>query len=70
MGPMTNRVKVRIYFYGLTIEINNFAFEVKVILGLKSTIPDGRPACLTDGEAVNRTSYSPVGAGAELGNNV
>ena len=32
----------QIYFYGLTIEINNFAFEVKVILGLKSTIPDGR----------------------------
>ena len=40
MGPMTNRVKVRIYFYGLTIEINNFAFEVKVILGMESTIPD------------------------------
>ena len=52
------------------IEINNFAFEVKVILGLESTIPEGRPAGLPDGEAGNRTSYSPVGAGtgAELGN--
>ena len=56
------------------IETNNFAFEVKVILGLESTIPEGRPdgrtACRPDGEAGNRTSYSPVGAGtgAELGN--
>ena len=41
MGPLTNRVKVRIYFYGLTIEINNFAFEVKVILGLDSTLLGG-----------------------------
>ena len=37
MAPLTNRVKVRIYFYALTIEINNFAFDVKVILGLEST---------------------------------
>ena len=32
---MANSVK------GLTIETNNFAFEVKVILGLESTCPDG-----------------------------
>ena len=37
MGTLANRIKVRIYFCGLTIEINNFAFEVKVTLGLKST---------------------------------
>ena len=37
MAPMTNRVKVRRYILGLTIETNNFAFEVKVILGLDST---------------------------------
>ena len=37
MEPLTNRVKVRIYFSDLTIETNNFAFEVKVILGLEST---------------------------------
>ena len=36
MDPLTTRVKVRIYFYGLTIEINNFAFDVKVILGLEN----------------------------------
>ena len=57
MGPMTNRVKFQIYFFGLNIDINNFAFdisrayganqtnnfasEVKVILGLESTCPDG-----------------------------
>ena len=42
MAPMTNSVKVYKCFQGLTIEINNFAFEVKVVLGLVSTIPDGR----------------------------
>ena len=31
---MINRVKLLRYFYGLIIETNNFAFEVKVILGL------------------------------------
>ena len=57
------------------METNNFAFKVKVIFSLESTIPEGRTACRTagwlDGEAGNRTSYSPVGAGtgAELGNN-
>ena len=42
-----------------------------MIQGLESTIPEGRLAGLPDGEAGNRTSYSPVGAGtgAELGNN-
>ena len=37
MAPMTNRVKVSKHFLGLSIETNNFAFEVKVILGLEST---------------------------------
>ena len=48
-----------------TIEVNNFIFEVKVILG-SGKYHSGRP----DGEAGNRTSYSPVvaGTGAELGN--
>ena len=41
MVPKTNRGKVWKYFQGLTIETNNFAFEVKVILGLESTRPDG-----------------------------
>ena len=36
------------WFLSLIIEINNFAFEVKVILGLESTIPEGRPACPMD----------------------
>ena len=70
MGPLSNRFKIQIYFYSLTFDISNFASEAKVILGLKSTIPDGQPAGLPDREAGNRTSYSPVGAwtGAELGN--
>ena len=39
------------------------------MLGLESTIPDGRRP---DGEAENRASCSPVeaGAGAELGKNL
>ena len=37
MGPLTNRVDIRMYLYGLAIEPNNFAFEVKVMLGLEST---------------------------------
>ena len=41
MAPMANSVKVKKYFKGLNIETNNFAFEVKVILGLGSTCPDG-----------------------------
>ena len=41
MEPLINRVKVRIYFCGLTIETNNFAFDVKVILGLESTLLGG-----------------------------
>ena len=71
---MTNRVEVWRYFYVHTIEIDNLAFAIKVILDLKNTIPDCRPAgwraCRTDGEAGIRTSYSPVGDGtrAELGN--
>ena len=39
MATTANAVKVRRYFYGLTIEANNFAFEIKVILCLKSTHP-------------------------------
>ena len=38
MGPLTNRVQVQIYFYGLSIEMDNFAFDVKVIQGLESTL--------------------------------
>ena len=38
---MTNRVKVWKYFQGLTIETNNYAFEVKFIPCLESTRLDG-----------------------------
>ena len=41
MAPMTNRVKVRRYFWGLTIDTNNFAFEVKVDFDLNYTFPGG-----------------------------
>ena len=37
MAPMTNRVAVWKIFWGLFIATNNFAFEVKAILGLEST---------------------------------
>ena len=37
MEHMTNTIKVRRYFQGLAIDINNFAFEIKVILGLEVT---------------------------------
>ena len=39
MATTANMVKVWRYFYGLTIETNNFAFEIKVILGQQSTHP-------------------------------
>ena len=35
---MPNRVTVWKYFYGLTIETKNLAFEVKVILGSSGLI--------------------------------
>ena len=37
MASITNRVKVQ---KQIEIEINNFAFEVKIILGQKSTYSD------------------------------
>ena len=37
MAPITNRVKVYKYFWGLLMATNNFAFEVRAILGLEST---------------------------------
>ena len=40
MAPMTNRVKVSKYFWGLFKATNNFAFDLKVILGSESTHPD------------------------------
>ena len=50
--------------------MNNFAFEVKVIVGLESTILDDLLVCRPDGEAGNETSYSPVGGEAELATSV
>ena len=41
MDPISNRIKVGKYFWGLTIETNNFAFEAKVILGPESASLDG-----------------------------
>ena len=39
MAPMTNTIKFKRYFQGLAIDINNFAFEIKAILGLEVTHP-------------------------------
>ena len=44
MGPLTNRVKAQIYSYGLTNEINNFAFEVEVTIGMEITFPNDKGA--------------------------
>ena len=44
MTPSTNQFKVWKYVLGVTIEPNNFAFEVKVILDLESTRSDGKEA--------------------------
>ena len=44
MGPLSNRVKVQIYFYDLPIEMDNFAFDVKVIQGLENTLLGGQVA--------------------------
>ena len=41
MGPLSNRVKVQMYFYGLPIEMDNFTFDVKVIQGPESTCLGG-----------------------------
>ena len=40
MAPMNFRVKVCRYFCALTGDVNNFTFEVKVTIGLKSIYPD------------------------------
>ena len=53
MVPITDRDKVLRYLLGLTIETNNFAFEVKVILGLESTRPDGWVAGLAGNIAIS-----------------
>ena len=44
MAAVTYRVKVQRYSKGLTIETNNFAFEVKFMLCLLSTRPAGKMA--------------------------
>ena len=62
MAPMTDRDKVRRCFWNLTIEINNFAIEGKVILGLESTTPYGRLAGRTE-----KLGIEPVTAQSELG---
>ena len=45
---MTNSVKVKKYFWVPIIATNNFAFEVKAILGLESIIQEGRLASRTE----------------------
>ena len=37
MASMNNKVKVWMYFKGPTTEANNFAAEVKVMIGFEST---------------------------------
>ena len=54
------------YFWSRTIEINNFAFEVKFIQGLESTILDGRPAGLPVGRT-EKLEIEPATAKLELG---
>ena len=44
MVSMANSIEVKKYSQGLAIETNNFAFEVKDILGPESTCQDGQEA--------------------------
>ena len=46
MAPMTNRDKVKKYFWGLIIATNNFAFEVKVIVGFENIYSDTEAALI------------------------
>ena len=41
---MTNRVKVKKYFWGLLMATSNFALEVKNILGLETTYLESQVA--------------------------
>ena len=72
MGPLSNRVKVQIYFYGLPIEMDNFAFDVKVIQGLESTLLGGWVGGWVAGICKTITNSASAEAGvealAELGN--
>ena len=43
-GPMTNRVKVQKYVWGLIKATINFAFEIKATLGLEFTHLESRVA--------------------------
>ena len=44
MASMNNKVKVWMYFKGPTTEANNFAEEVKVMIGFESTPKNGLAA--------------------------
>ena len=72
MAPITNRLKVWSHFYGLAIESNNFAFEVKAEFRLESTIPDGRRRRRRRRPGLSQTktnsAQAEAGARAEPGN--
>ena len=59
---MTKRVNFGRYISSLAINIYNFDFEVEVILGLESTIPEGRQAGRTE-----KLGIEPATAQLELG---
>ena len=56
MAPKTSKAMVLKHLLGLIIETNNFAFEVKVILGLESTCQDAQGAKI----GLNETSKNRV----------
>ena len=61
MTPMTNRVKVQMYFWGLAIETNIFVFEGMVILGFESTPPCGHVARIgINGPMTNRVKVQKL----------
>ena len=61
MAPMTNRFKVLKYFWGSIIATNNFAFEVKAILGpgKYSSRESGQMDIRTAGQPDIRTDGHP-----------
>ena len=67
MASITNRVKFGKYFWSLFSETNIFAFEIKVILGLKSTCPDRRRLVGWSGGQVGEAEVKTNSAQLKLG---
>ena len=70
MGPSTIRVKVRNYFWGLLININNFCFEGYAVFRLFLTFPGGQVVGQVVGQVAGKaeiiTNSAQMGLGLRL----